>query len=59
MDTDQLLLESAVNKATELVAGVLKIKRMDSNKRLALKAALRYLKQANQSDGAPKKTFVQ
>lgn len=52
MDTDRLLLESSLKQAAKLVRQALKIE-TDPKRRLALKAALRYLKLAGATEEAP------
>ena len=52
MDSNRLLRESRLKQAAKLVRGVLKIE-TDAKKRLALKAALRYLKLAGAPEEAP------
>ncbi len=54
MDANRLVLESALKQASRLVKGSLKIE-SDPPKRLALKAALRYLKLAGSPKEAPAK----
>jgi len=52
MDSNRLLLESCLKQAAKLVRGALKIE-TDPKKRLALKAALRYLKLAGATEEVP------
>ena len=52
MKSEPLLLESCLKQAAKLVRGALKIETVPK-KRLALKAALRYLKLAGASDKVP------
>ena len=52
MDTQLLLLESCLKQAAKLVGGALKIETAPQ-KRLALKAALRYLKLAGATEDVP------
>ncbi len=52
MKSEPLLLESCLKQAAKLVRGALKIE-TDPKRRLALKAALRYLKLAGAREEAP------
>jgi len=52
MHSNLLLLESCLKQASKLVRGALKIE-TDHRKRLALKAALRYLKLAGATEEVP------
>ena len=58
MSSEPLLLESHLKQAAKLVRGALKIE-TDPKKRLALKAALRYLALAGSPEEAPKRPVVQ